>query len=169
MYMGHVGIGLGAKRFARAAPLWLLLVAALLPDLVDAVGGLTPWAHWCQTHSHKLTGIAGGAILMGAAAWVIGRTFISALVAALLVVSHLLADFVTSRIAPWPNGPVIGLALYNHHILDFFVEGIVILSGWWLYRDQLPRERQFHWAFFAMLVTLLGFQFLLDGVVGVSG
>lgn len=169
MYMGHMGIGLGAKRFAREMPLWLLLVAALLPDLVDALAGLTPWAQWLQTYSHTLAGVAAGAVAMGAVAWLIGCTVLAALTAALLVISHLLADFVTSRIPLWRNGPVIGLGLYNHHALDFCVEALVILAGWWLYGGLLPRERRFHWALLAMLVVLLGFQFLLDGVMGVSG
>lgn len=168
MYMGHIGIGLGARKVAPETPLWLLLVAALLPDFVDSVGGLTTWAHWFQAYSHTSAGIAVGAVAMGAVAWLIARSFIAALTGALLVVSHLLADFVTSRIQLWRNGPLVGLAVYNHHPLDFCVEGLVIIAGWWIYRSSLPREKRNHWALLTMLVVLLGFQFLLDGVMGVS-
>jgi len=62
---------------------------------------------------------------------------------------------------------LIVVALNNHHALDFCVEGLVILVGWWVYRRLLPRQKRFHWAVLSMLVVLLGFQFLL-GVLGVS-
>lgn len=168
MYMGHLGIGLGARRVAPDIPLWLLLVAALLPDSVDAIGGLTGRAHWFQIHSHTLAGIALGAVAIGAAAWLIARSLLAAFAGALLVISHLLADFVTSRIQLWSNGPIVGLAVYNHHPLDFCVEGAVVIIGWWIYRGTLPREKRYHWALLAMLPALLGFQFLLDGVMGVT-
>lgn len=168
MYMGHIGIGLGARRLAPETPLGLLLVAALLPDFVDAVSGLTARAHWFQTYSHTLTGVAVGVVAIGLAAWLIARSLVAAFTGALLVVSHLLADFITSRIQLWRNGPVVGLAVYNHHLLDFCVEGLVIIVGWWIYRGTLPRQGRRHWALVVMLVILLGFQLLLDGVMGVA-
>lgn len=168
MYMGHIGIGLGARRLAPETPLGLLLVAALLPDFVDAVGGLTARAHWFQTYSHTLVGVAVGAVAIGVAAWLIARSLVAAFTGALLVLSHLLADFITSRIQLWHNGPVVGLAVYNHHFLDFCVEGLVIIVGWWIYRGTLPRQRRRHWALVVMLVILLGFQLLLDGIMGVA-
>jgi hypothetical protein len=54
---------------------------------------------------------------------------LAALVAAMLVISHLLADLVTSRIALWRDRPRVGLGVYNHHVLDLCVEGLVILGG----------------------------------------
>jgi hypothetical protein len=143
------------------------MVAALLPDLVDAVGGLTPWGLWLQTYSHTLAGIVVLALALGAAALLTRSSVLTALVAATLVISHLLADLVTSRIPLWRDGPGVGLAVYNHHRVDFCVEGLVILGGWWLYRSLLPHQRRSHWALFAMLAVLLGFQLLLD-VIGVG-
>lgn len=168
MYMGHIGIGLGARRLAPETPLGLLLVAALLPDFVDAISALTTRSQWFQTYSHTLAGISVGAVVIGLAAWLFTRSLLAAIIGASLVVSHLLADFVTSRIQLWRNGPIVGLAVYNHHPLDFCVEGLVIIVGWWIYRGTLSHKKRYHWAVIAILLLLLGFQFVLDGVIGVA-
>ena len=36
MYAGHLGFALGAYSFRRTIPLWLILIAAQLPDWLDA-------------------------------------------------------------------------------------------------------------------------------------
>jgi len=129
MYMGHLGVALATKRLPTRAPLWLLLVASVSPDLVDAFSGFTPWHAFTNEYSHTLYGIAVLTVLMGAVCALVTRVTGAALLASALVVSHLLLDFVTSRISLWPGGPVIGAGLYGHPIADLIVElGVVVIG-----------------------------------------
>lgn len=162
MYMGHLGIGLGARRWSRSLPLWVLLVAPILPDIADALSGFTPWADWMVEFSHTLLGIASLAFLMGLLAWLISRSGFAALLAATLVISHLPADYVTSRIHAWRGGPAIGLGLYHHPVADFIVEAVVILAGICFYRQSLNEVERRPGILIAMLMSLIGFQLLAD-------
>lgn len=66
MYMGHIGIGLGARRISSAAPLWIYLVAALMPDFVVSVGGVIGIGAWANTYAHMLIGVFVEAPIHGA-------------------------------------------------------------------------------------------------------
>ena len=165
MYMGHLGIGLGARRLSHSLPLWALLLATILPDASDALSGFTPWVGWWVEFSHTLLGVASLATFMGLVGWAISRHFVVSVFAGLLVVSHLPADFITSRIQTWRGGPAIGLGLYHYRMADFAVESTVILVGLFFYRQSL-NETQRRWkVLLGMGVTLIGFQLLGDILV----
>jgi hypothetical protein len=133
MYMGHLGVAVGATRISAKAPLWVLLFASALPDLADAFSGFTPWHAFITGYSHTLYGIAVLAVLMAAVGAVATRNAGVALLACALVISHLVLDFITSRMSLWPGGPLVGAGLYRHPIADFVVEVAVIVSGVYLY------------------------------------
>jgi hypothetical protein len=154
MYMGHLGIALGARRLFTCLPLWLLLIASTIPDLVNAAGGFTPWSGWVIHHSHTLAGISFLAVAMGAIGGFLSRNLFGALLAAGLVMSHLIADWIVTSVALWPSGPAIGLHIYYHHsILDFIIELLVILVGLFFYRQSYQ---------------LIGFQAIWDGMLVMS-
>ncbi|MGH8145132.1 MAG: hypothetical protein ACREPY_02270 [Rhodanobacteraceae bacterium] len=167
MYMGHLGIALGTRRLSSRLPLWLLLVASTTPDLVNAAGGFTPWSGWVIHHSHTLAGIGILAIAMGVIGGFLSRSLIGALLAAGLVLSHMVADWIVTSVALWPNGPAIGFRLYYHHpILDFIIELFAILVGLFLYRQSYQlRWCQKVWPSVAILVVLVGFQAIWDGML----
>lgn len=168
MYVGHIGIGLGARRISSAAPLWIYLVAALMPDFVDSVGGVIGLGGWANSYSHMLIGVFVEAVVIALICWLVCRNRVATLIAALLVVSHLAVDLITSYIPLWSGGPRMGLSLYNHHLGDFFQESAVVLAGILIYRNSLePRQRR-TWVLAIMLVSLLSFQFVLDFVLGVT-
>ena len=158
MYMGHLGIALGARAARPSVPLWSLIIAALLPDLANAVWNLTPVGDRNDLLSHSIPAVlvlAAIACLIGALAL---RDWRGGALLGALVISHLLADYITSREAAWNGGPVIGAHLYLHHRWDFVVEGTVIVVGLALYRKSLLATERITWALYAMLAVLLGLQ-----------
>ncbi|MGH7603760.1 MAG: metal-dependent hydrolase [Gemmatimonadaceae bacterium] len=159
MYMGHLGIALGARAARPSLPLWSLVGAALLPDLANAVWNLTPIGDRNDLLSHSIPAV----LVLGAVAWLLNglarKDWQGGALLAALVLSHLIADYITSREAAWPGGPVIGAHLYLHHRWDLVVEGTVIVVGWVLYRRSLLATERRAWALYAMLAVLLGFQF----------
>lgn len=141
MYAGHVGAALGARALRRTVPIWLLVVAAQLPDWMDAGActlGLPRGPGALYTHGFGAVGIAAATMALLFATWT--RDARGALVLALLVLSHWPLDFVTGLKPTWSGGPVVGLDLYSRPGADVLVEGAVIVAGWLVYRRTLPRE-----------------------------
>jgi membrane-bound metal-dependent hydrolase YbcI (DUF457 family) len=138
VYLGHVGVALGAKGVRPRIALLALLIAAYAPDWVDSglciVGAYNPRGML----SHSFAAIAVLAALAIAAYASNTRDFVGALVVAAVVVSHMLLDWVTGYKPTWPGGPMIGLRLYARPALNLIVEGLVILAGVMLYRRSLP-------------------------------
>jgi membrane-bound metal-dependent hydrolase YbcI (DUF457 family) len=159
MYMGHLGIALGARSARPSVPLWLLICAALLPDLANAVWNLTPIGDRNDLLSHSIPAV----LVLAAVAWLVNgiarRDWRGGALLAALVISHLIADYITSREAVWVGGPVIGAHLYIHHRWDMVLEGAVIIAGWALYRKSLLATERVAWPLYTMLVVLLGVQF----------
>jgi hypothetical protein len=164
MFMGHLGVALAAKRLPTKAPLWLLLVASVAPDLVDAFSGFTPWHAFANQYSHTLYGIAVLAVFMGLVCASVTRDAVASLLAGALVVSHLLLDFVTSHISLWPGGPVIGAGLYSYPIADFIVELAVIIIGICVYSRKV-RARFRDPAFIGMFACLVILQIVWDAML----
>lgn len=141
MIIGHLGLALGARAVDREAPLPWLVVAAVAPDVLDlglAAGGV------CNVggeYTHSLAAIAVTALVLGATGAQATRSRKTGLVIAALVVSHLLADYVTGLKALWIGGPIVGLDLYRWPWADFLVEAPLIVAGWWAARrwGGLPR------------------------------
>ncbi|HUX32647.1 MAG TPA: metal-dependent hydrolase [Gemmatimonadaceae bacterium] len=162
MILGHLGLALGARAVDREAPLAWLVAASVAPDVLDiglAAGGVCNAA---GVYTHSLLAIAATSAVLGvAAAWQTrsGRT---ALVVAALVVSHLLADYLTGLKALWIGGPIVGLELYRWPWADFAIEAPIIAGGWWAARrwGNLPRWLNARLA----VVLLLAGQLAADAV-----
>jgi hypothetical protein len=159
MYMGHLGIALGARSARPSVPLWSLICAALLPDLANAVWNLAPIGDRNDFLSHSIPAVLVMAIFVCLLNGIVRRDWRGGAILGALVISHLLADYITSREAAWPGGPVIGAHLYLHHRWDFVVEGAVIIAGWALYRKSLPATKRVAGPLYTMLAILLGVQF----------
>ena len=139
MYVGHLGIALGGKGLRRDAPLWLLVLATQGPDWAEAffcATGTTAHAMW----SHSVPAVLALAAAMALASYAGTRDGAVSGLAAALVVSHLLVDYVTGIKPMWPGGPKVGLDLYTRPGWDFLLETTVIVVGWWLYRRSLTPE-----------------------------
>lgn len=162
MFAGHLGIAIGAKGVRRDAPLWLLVLAAQACDWVDAAacaaGATVPPAMW----SHSLPAAAALAVLFAAIALAVGAGPGAAGAAALVTLSHVVADYLTGSKPTWPGGPMIGLNLYDRPLVDFAVEVLVVWLGWRLYVRSLPdggrgAGRPWAWALLAALVAMQAF------------
>ncbi len=161
MYAGHIGLGLGAYSFRKTLPLWLVLVAAQVPDWLDAGYciadmGRGPYG----LYSHGFIPIGAAAIVFGSAAYIVTRDIGAALIVMLVVASHWALDYLTGIKPTWPGGPVVGMNLYTRPLIDFTLEAAVILVGWLLYRRTLPRSVRDHGWTYATLFALCALQVL---------
>src|SRR5256885_11042513 len=156
MYAGHIGIALAGKGYRSTVPLWVLLVATQLPDWADAAvcaaGGGSPPP---EMLSHSLPAVAGLALALALLYYAFTRDSGGSVLAGIIVISHMIADYVTGLKPTWPGGPLIGLELYRNPAVDFGIEALVIVLGWTIYRRGLPVELRDSAPVNLMLVCLL--------------
>ena len=161
MFVGHFGLGFGAKRITPAVSLGTLFVACQFADLlwptlvllgyerVDVQPGatkVTPLDFVSYPYSHSLLALCAWGVVLGAIYFVIRRSRFSAgVTVALLVVSHWLLDYVTHR----PDMPLtlsgperLGLGLWNSIPGTLAVELTVFTIGLTMYlRATKARDR----------------------------
>jgi hypothetical protein len=163
---GHLGLAAAAHAGRRNTSLPWLLLASMAPDGVDA---LFVVARICNPHglySHTLPAAVLIAAVTGAVTYFATNQRATGALAVLLVLAHLPADFVTGRKLFWPGGELMGLYLYGEPALDFVLESLLAIGGWWLLRrtGRTPR-----WATgVAALAAVLALQGVLD-VIGSRG
>jgi len=154
VYIGHVGIALGARGTRRELSLLVLLVATYAPDWIDGglcvVGAYDPRGML----SHSFPAIALLLAVVLTTFRVTKRDMVSGLVVCGVVVSHMALDWVTGYKPTWPGGPRIGFGLYNHPALNLVLETLVIMIGVFLYRRSLP-PRARPWIDLAAMAGLL--------------
>lgn len=161
MYAGHLGFALGAYSFRRTIPLWLILIAAQLPDWLDAgmcIADVDRGPYGLYTHG--IAAVTIGAIVFGIAAWAISRDVVAALIVAATVLSHYGLDYLTGLKPTWSGGPIIGLDLYARPMVDFVLETITVIAGWLLYRRTFPRSVRNDGMVYATLFALIALQII---------
>ena len=162
MYVGHVGAALAARRVHGPIALWVLLIATYTPDWVDTGLCLAGRYNVDGVLSHSIPAVLSFAVLGLFAYAAFTRDWAGALVVAAVITSHMVLDWLTGYKPTWPGGPMIGLKLYEHPILDFFAEGAVILLGALLYVRTLPARRSVWTNFASMAGVLLFLQLSID-------
>lgn len=153
MGVGHVAVGLGAKRVAPEVPLAWLLVAGVFLDLLWGVAILVGIEHARITpgitvtvpleltdlpYTHSLVATVGWAALYGGVVAMVaprGARARGALVAAVLVWSHWALDVVAHRpdMPVGLRGPYLGLGLWSSRGATIAVESAMVIGGAWLY------------------------------------
>jgi hypothetical protein len=160
---GHLGIAAVIRRGWPGASLLWLLPASLAPDLLDAVFAIAGICNPYGLYSHTVPVAALQAAVLGGAALLTTGSRTTALATAAVVLAHLPADMITGHKLFWPGGPLIGLNLYAHPVLDFLLEAPIALGGWWLVRRSGAAPR---WAMYtAMAVALVLIQGVVDSAV----
>ncbi len=161
MFIGHFGLGFGAKRAAPAVSLGVLFAACQWADLlwptlvlagvehVDIDPGntaVTPLNFVAYPYSHSLEALLLWAVVAGIAYRVTRRFSVSApFVIGGLVISHWVLDWITHR----PDMPLtvtgttrVGLGLWNSVAGTVVVEGLIFVGGVVAYvRATRPRDR----------------------------
>lgn len=159
MYAGHLGASLAASRLRRTIPIWLLLVAAQIPDWIDSglcIASINRGP--LGMLSHSLPSVLGGALLLAVLYAVGAKDMIGAMVIATVVISHIAGDYLTGIKPTWPGGPAIGLQLYSRPFVDIVLEIGTITAGWLIYRSGMPDAMKRSRATSGVLLALVGFQ-----------
>lgn len=163
MYAGHVGVAIGAHGLRRTIPLWILIVASQLPDWADAavcISSVRATVPGVLTHS--IPAVAVLAALAAFAWYLVSRDAVGMLLVFVVVATHAFGDYFTGVKPTWPGSPMIGLQLYRQPILDFALEGTVILIGWLLYRKSFPAEKRSSRGVLLVLAALIFIQLAAD-------
>jgi hypothetical protein len=175
MFIGHFGIGFGAKRLAPRVSLGTLFLAAQFLDLLwptllllglesvriaPGITKVTPLDFEHYPISHSLVAVIGWALLVGFAHYGAKRGRASAIVVGALVVSHWALDALVHR----PDLPLggelfVGLGGWSSLPLTIALEGIVFAIGVWLYsRVTVANDATGRWSFRALVAFLVAIQ-----------
>jgi multisubunit Na+/H+ antiporter MnhC subunit len=151
MFIGHFGVGFGAKKAAPAVSLGTLFLAAQFLDLLWPTFILLGWEHvkiepgttqmtplnftdYPLSHS-LLMAVVWGA-LFGVVYFLMKRKKMGAVVLGLAVVSHWVLDLIVHRPdLPLYPGSVqrVGFGLWNDKPIAVIVELLIFVVGVWLY------------------------------------
>ena len=152
MFIGHFGVGFGAKKLAKNTSLGTLFLASQFIDLlwpIFLILGLekvviepgntviTPFNFIYYPYSHSLIGVLVWAILFGAVYYFLKKNLKVAILLGVLVLSHWVLDFITHR----PDLPLmigsettfVGLGLWNSFAGSVIVESLIFLGGIYLF------------------------------------
>ncbi|HEV3420196.1 MAG TPA: hypothetical protein VG075_07825 [Candidatus Acidoferrum sp.] len=175
MFIGHFAVGYGSKRFAPRAPLWALMAAPLLADILWTVFLLTGWEHariavgdtrftpldlYDYPWSHSLVMLMVWGAVLGGAYFLWKREWAGVAAIWIGVVSHWVLDWITHRadMPLYPGGPKFGLGLWNSIAATMVVETVMLVAGVWVYatatraRDWIGR-----YLFWGYVVALMVF------------
>jgi membrane-bound metal-dependent hydrolase YbcI (DUF457 family) len=151
MFIGHVAVGLAAKRLAPGTSLGLLVAAPLALDLLWPVlvltgaervriepgnTAFTPLAFTYYPWSHSLLMALAWSVLAGAAYWFWRRYRAGAWVLGAGVLSHWVLDALVHRpdLPLYPgSSTMVGLGLWNSVPATLVVECALFAGGVWLY------------------------------------
>ncbi len=184
MFLGHFGVGFGAKALAPAASLGSLFLAAQFIDLlwpsllmlgIEQVTILTagsqhpPLDFIHYPYSHSLLAVIGWSILAGAAYWLVRRYQRGALVLGAAVFSHWLLDALMHRpdLPLYPgSATMVGLGLWSSLPVTVALELLLFGVGVWLYcRTTEAANRRGQWGLWGLvgLLLLISFGDLFGG------
>ena len=173
MFIGHFALGFAAKRIAPRLSLAALLAAVALADIIwpflIALGieqvridpgntAFTPLDFVSYPYSHSLVFLSLWGVLFGliCAGTVHDRRAVP--IAAALVISHWVLDWITHRpdMPLYPGSIKLGLGLWNSVAATIAVEVPMFAVGVWTYaRATRARDASGRWAFAAFVGFLL--------------
>lgn len=151
MFIGHYGVALGAKKINNAPSLGTMFLASQFIDLlwplflligIEKVKvepgntAFTPLNFVTYPYSHSLFFVIIWAILFGLVYFFIKKNLKNSLLLGGLVLSHWFLDLFVHQpdlqILPWDSLRV-GFGLWNSVILTLIIEGLIFISGSYLF------------------------------------
>jgi hypothetical protein len=174
VFVGHFGVGFGAKAAAPKVSLGSLFVAAQFIDLLwptllllgvervridPGTTAVTPLDFVSYPISHSLLTVLGWSLFVAAAYYVLRRDRRGSVVLGLAVLSHWLLDAIVHRpdLPLFPGGShLVGLGLWSSLTATLLVEVTVFAVGVGLYlRTTRPADAIGTWALWGLVVFLL--------------
>lgn len=174
MFIGHFGVGFGAKPVAPRVSLGTLFFAAQFVDLLwpallllglervridPQATVVTPLAFEHYPISHSLLASIGWALLVGIGYYLLRKNRRGAVVVGLLVLSHWVLDLFMHRpdLPLYPGSETtLGLNAWSSLPLTLAIELPIFALGVWLYtRATTPRDAVGRWALVGLVAFLL--------------
>ena len=174
MFIGHFGVGFGAKKIDNKPSLGTLFLAAQFVDLlwpfllilgiekVEITPGITAFNPLDFTYypfSHSLFGMLVWAVLFGVIYFLFKKNFKSALLLGVLVISHWVLDLIVHipDLPIFPGSSVkVGLGLWNSIPLTIIVEGSIFLIGVYLYfKSTKTKNKTGTFALWSLVIFLI--------------
>ncbi len=178
MFIGHFGVGLGAKKPAPRISLGTLFLAAQFLDLLWPTFLLLGWEHVSIQpgntvltpldfsyfpFSHSLAMALVWSILFGLVYFIIKRDYKASVVVGLCVVSHWFLDVLVHRpdLPFFPgNSPEVGFALWNYPVIEVTLESLIFIIGLLLYLNATKAKNKIGSIAFWALILFLVFIYL---------
>jgi hypothetical protein len=174
MFIGHFGVGFGAKRLAPRVSLGTLFLAAQFVDLLwptllllgiervriePGATTVTPLVFEHYPVSHSLVAVIAWAVMIGSIHFLVRRRRRDAIIVAALVVSHWLLDLIVHRpdLPILPNDNLlVGFGAWSSLPLTLLIEIPLFLLGAWIYaRSTVAKDGQGKWGLRALVALLL--------------
>ena len=174
MFIGHFGVGFGAKSLASNVSLGTLFLAAQFIDLLwpslllldleqvriaPGATTVTPLVFEHYPISHSLIAVLGWAVLVGGIHFMLKRKAITALILGALVISHWALDALMHQpdLPLYPGSTtLIGLNLWSSLPITLLLEGALFAFGVWLYsRATRPNDKAGRWGLVGLVFFLV--------------
>jgi LexA-binding, inner membrane-associated putative hydrolase len=174
MFIGHIAVGLAAKKVSPRTSLGTLVLAAQLPDLIWPVllllgvehaaivpgsTAVTPLGFLDYPLSHSLLADAGWGLILAGIYHVLKKNTRGAFWLWVCVVSHWILDAISHRpdMPLYPGGHIlVGLGLWNSRAGTMTVELGMFAAGVVIYLSATEaRDRTGQWAFWSLNVFLI--------------
>lgn len=173
MFIGHFGIGFGAKVVARQTSLGTLFLSVQFMDLLwptlllagvervridPTATRVVPLDFEHYPYSHSLAAVVGWSVGFALVYQLLRRYPRGAMVVGLAVLSHWVLDLIVHRpdLPLYPGGVRLGLGLWSSMPWTIVVETAVFGVGVWLYaRATGARDATGRWALWSLVAFLL--------------
>jgi hypothetical protein len=186
LFIGHYSVSYISKRIEPLLPLWLLFLAVQFVDIIWSLFIFTGIEE--ATISHEVPGTPLNLLympyshsLVGSLFWsgiafiairylpiLKSRNFKKALIVSIAVFSHWLLDLIvhTADLPLWMNTYKVGFGLYEHAMMSFLLEVVVLIVGFIFYMiySRKDTKGKYGMYIFVILVILFG----INSVWGVS-
>jgi len=173
MFIGHFAAGMMAKKVQPSISLATFFLAAQFLDLLwptllllgvehvviaPGISKVTPLDFTDYPISHSLLLVIGWSLIFSIVYFLIRKNRNGSILLGVLVLSHWILDLVV-HIPDLPlypgDSPKVGLGLWNSTLLTILVEGIIFISGIWIYLKTKKALNQKVTAWFWSLVVFL--------------
>ncbi len=174
MFIGHFGVGFGAKALRPKISLGTLFLAAQFIDLlwptllligleyVEITPGITlvtPLDFVSYPISHSLLLVCLWGLLFAIGYWLVRKDVKGATILGVCVISHWMLDLIVHRpdLPLYPgDSPLLGLGLWNSLSGSLILEGLIFGVGVFFYlRTTRAKNRTGSYAFWTLVVFLV--------------